>query len=116
VDTGILAEHSDFGGRVAAGFNAIPDNAGTTDCNGHGTHVAGIIGGSAYGVATSVTLVPVRVLDCTGQGSTSNLLAGLDWVMQDHALRAGPAVVNMSLGGPISSTLDTEVNNVLAAG
>ena len=68
VDTGI-AQHSDFGGRLVAGFNAIADNSGTADCNGHGTHVAGIIGGRNYGVATSATLVPVRVLDCTGSGS-----------------------------------------------
>ena len=85
VDTGIFAGHSDFGGRVLSGFNAVADNGGTDDCNGHGTHVAGVIGGSNYGVATSATLVPVRVLDCTGMGTISTLIAGLDWVLQDHA-------------------------------
>jgi len=116
VDTGIFAGHSDFGGRVLSGFNAVADNGGTDDCNGHGTHVAGVIGGSNYGVATSATLVPVRVLDCTGMGTISTLIAGLDWVLQDHAQSAGPAVVNMSLGGDASSALDTEVNSLLAAG
>src|SRR5437667_4825265 len=81
VDTGIFAEHSDFRGHVAAGFNAVADAGGTADCNGHGTHVAGVIGGATYGVAKSATLVPVRVLDCTGSGSISTLLAGLDWVL-----------------------------------
>src|SRR5437899_1281519 len=116
VDTGIFAAHVDFGGRVAAGFNAIADDGGSTDCNGHGTHVAGVIGGSNFGVATSATLVPVRVLDCNGMGSISTLLSGLGWVLQDHALSSGPAVVNMSLAGAASSALDTEVNSVLAAG
>ncbi len=116
VDTGILAAHSDFGGRVVAGFNAIADAGGTADCNGHGTHSAGLIGGSQYGVAASVALVPVRVLDCTGSGSLSTLLAGLDWVLQDHAKSGGPAVVNMSLGGDASPALDAEVGNLLAAG
>ena len=116
VDTGIFAGHVDFGGRVAAGFNAFADNGGTADCNGHGTHVAGVIGGSTYGVAKSATLVPVRVLDCTGSGTISTLLAGLDWVLADHALSSRSAVVNMSLGGNASSALDVHVNQLLAAG
>jgi subtilisin family serine protease len=116
VDTGIFAEHSDFGGRVVSGFNAIADNGGTADCNGHGTHVAGIIGGSNFGVAKSATLVPVRVMDCDGSGTISTLLAGLDWILQDHALATGPAVVNLSLGGDASSALDTEVNSLISAG
>jgi len=91
--TPAISSHSDFGGRLAAGFNAFADNAGTTDCNGHGTHVAGIIGGNNYGVAKSTTLVPVRVLDCNGSGSLSTVIAGLDWVLQDHAQSSGPAVV-----------------------
>jgi hypothetical protein len=115
VDTGI-AQHSDLAGRVAAGFNALDDNGGTADCNGHGTHVAGIIGGTNYGVATSVQFVPVRVLDCTGSGTISTVLAGLDWVLQDYAQTPGPAVVNMSLGGDASSALDTEVNSLISAG
>jgi hypothetical protein len=116
VDTGIFAAHDDFGGRVVSGFNALEDNGGTADCNGHGTHVAGVIAGSNYGVAKSATLVPVRVLDCNGSGTISTLLAGLDWVLQDHAQSPGPAVVNMSLGGDASSALDTEVNSLLSAG
>jgi subtilisin family serine protease len=115
VDTGI-AQSDDLAGRVAAGFNAVPDGGDSTDCNGHGTHVAGIVGGTNYGVATGVTLVPVRVLDCTGSGAASTVIAGLEWVIQDHALSGTPAVVNMSLGGNASSALDTEVNSVIAAG
>jgi subtilisin family serine protease len=116
VDTGILAQHLDFGGRVAAGFNSIDASADTTDCNGHGTHVAGIIGGAHYGVAKAVTLVPVRVLDCNGSGSLSSLIAGLDWVLQDYAQSGRPSIVNMSLGGDPSAALDAAVNQLLAAG
>src|SRR6185436_6723863 len=96
VDTGVLAEHADFGGRVTAGFNAIDDNGGTTDCNGHGTHVAGIIAGTTFGVAKSATLVPVRALDCNGAGSISNLLSSVDWILADRASSPRPSVVNMS--------------------
>ena len=115
-DTGILAAHSDFGGRVTTGFSAFTDNNGSNDCNGHGTHVAGVIAGDNYGVAKSATLVPVRVLDCNGSGSISTLLAGIDWILQDHAQSAGPAVVNMSLGGAPSSALDDAVNRMITAG
>ena len=116
VDTGIISDHVDFSGRVAAGFTAISDGMGTTDCNGHGTSVAGIAGGTTYGVATSTKLVPVRVLDCAGTGTVSNIIAGLDWAISDHQLSGTPAVVNMSLSGPPSSALDSEVNKVVAAG
>src|SRR6266542_948646 len=116
VDTGIFAGNVDFGGRVAAGYTAIDDGSGTADCNGHGTHVAGVAGGSDYGVAKSVILVPVRVLDCNGTGSVSALLAGLDWVLLDHSVTRRPAVVNMSLTGPASYALDTEVNLLLSNG
>src|SRR5207249_3077407 len=98
------------------GVGACRASGGTAVCNGHGTHVAGIIAGSNYGVAKSATLVPVRVLDCNGSGSISTLLAGLDWVLQDHAQTPRPAVVNMSLAGDASSALDTEVNSLLSAG
>lgn len=111
VDTGIMAGHAEFGGRVAPGFSAF--DGGTADCNGHGTHVAGIVGGSTTGVARSVTLVPVRVLDCGGSGTVSTLLSGLDWVLQNAS---GPSVVNMSLGGAPSSALDKQVNVLLQAG
>jgi len=113
VDTGILASHTDFGGRVLAGYSAISDGYGTTDCNGHGTHVAGTIGGARWGIAKSATLIPVRVLDCTGSGAMSGVIAGLDWIVQNGVK---PAVVNMSLGGSAYSTLDTAVANLVAAG
>ena len=113
IDTGIRSTHVDFGGRVIAGYTAISDGRGTTDCNGHGTHVAGTVGGTTYGVAKGVTLVPVRVLDCTGSGSTSGVIAGVNWVTsQSHR----PAVANMSLGGGASSALDTAVQNSINAG
>jgi len=115
VDTGVLGTHSEFSGRMAAGYTAINDGRGTTDCNGHGTHVAGTVGGTTYGVAKQVTIRPVRVLDCNGSGTTSGVIAGVDWVTSNHAAGA-PAVANMSLGGGVSSALDTAVNNSIADG
>jgi subtilisin family serine protease len=115
VDTGIRASHSQFGGRVGAGYTAINDGNGTNDCNGHGTHVAGTVGGSTYGVAKQVTLRPVRVLDCSGNGSTSGVIAGVNWVTSHHATGT-PAVANMSLGGGVSSALDTAVTNSINDG
>ena len=115
VDSGILSSHSDFGGRVRSGYTAVADGNGTSDCNGHGTHVAGTIGGTTYGVAKSVSLVAVRVLDCSGSGSWSGVIAGLDWVATDHAAGT-PAVANMSLGGGASSTVDSAVQAVIADG
>lgn len=111
LDTGIRYEHQEFLGRVSLGFDAYGGDG--SDCNGHGTHVAGTIGGTTYGVAKQVRLVSVRVLDCTGNGSTSSVLAGIDWVRQNRQL---PAVANLSLGGAVSSTLDTGVSNMIAAG
>lgn len=115
VDTGILATHADFGGRVRSGFTAITDGNGTTDCHGHGTHVSGTVGGSTYGMAKAASLVAVRVLGCTGSGSTSGVIAGLDWVVQDHAAGV-PAVLNMSLGGGASASLDAAVQAVINDG
>lgn len=115
VDTGIRATHVDFGGRVVSGFTAINDGLGTNDGNGHGTHVAGTVGGSTWGVAKNVTLVAVRVLDANGSGTNSGVIAGVDFVTSDH--QAGqPAVANMSLGGGASSALDTAVANAVTDG
>ena len=113
IDTGIRRTHTQFGGRALVGFDAIGDGQNTNDCNGHGTHVAGTVGGSTYGVAKSVTLFAVRVLSCSGSGSTSGVIAGVDWVTNNHIK---PAVANMSLGGGISTALDTAVRNSIAAG
>lgn len=113
IDTGIRTTHSEFGGRASGAYTAINDGNGTNDCNGHGTHVSGTIGGSTYGVAKSVQLFAVRVLDCSGSGSNSGVIAGVDWVTSHRIL---PAVANMSLGGGASSALDTAVNNSINAG
>jgi aqualysin 1 len=113
IDTGIRRTHTQFGGRVFAGFDAIRDGQNTNDCNGHGTHVAGTVGGSTYGVAKAVRLFAVRVLNCSGSGSTSGVIAGVDWVTANHA---SPAVANMSLGGGISTALDSAVRNSIASG
>ncbi len=115
VDTGILSSHADLGGRVVAGFTSIADGYGTDDCNGHGTHVAGTVGGTAYGVAKGVMLVPVRVLGCDGSGSWSGVIAGLDWIARNHPAGT-PGVVNMSLGGGASSSVDAAVASVHGAG
>ena len=114
IDTGIRLTHSQFGERAISGYDAI--NGGSADdCDGHGTHVAGTVGGSTYGVAKSVQLVAVRVLNCQGSGTNSQVIAGVDWVTADHA--AGqPAVANMSLAKSASSALDTAVNNSINDG
>ncbi len=114
IDTGIRTSHQQFGGRASSGFDAI-DGGSADDCNGHGTHVAGTVGGSTYGVAKGVSLKAVRVLDCNGSGATSGVIAGIDWVTGNHAAGA-PAVANMSLGGGASSAMDQAVNNSIADG
>jgi PKD repeat protein len=112
IDTGIRFSHNDFGGRAVTGFDAI-DGGSADDCNGHGTHVAGTVGGTTWGVAKGATLIGVRVLDCNGSGTTSGVIAGVDWVTANHVK---PAVANMSLGGGASSTLDAAVQNSINAG
>jgi subtilisin family serine protease len=112
IDTGIEFAHSDFGGRAVSGFDAV-DGGSADDCNGHGTHVAGTVGGTIYGVAKAVNLVAVRVLDCSGSGSTSGVIAGIDWVTANHV---SPAVANMSLGGGVSTALDNAVSASIASG
>ncbi|MEV6851830.1 S8 family peptidase [Actinoplanes sp. NPDC051411] len=113
LDTGIRITHQQFGGRATNGYDAVDRDNVSQDCNGHGTHVAGTIGGSTWGVAKDVKLVAVRVLGCDGSGSYSHIIAGIDWVTQ-HAHR--PAVANMSLGGTVSKALDDAVNRSIAAG
>jgi serine protease len=114
IDTGIRASHTEFGGRVSSsGFTAINDGNQTNDCNGHGTHVAGTIGGTTYGVAKSVSLHAVRVLGCNGSGTTSGVIQGIEWVTTNHIR---PAVANMSLGGGASTALDNAVRKSVEAG
>ena len=115
VDTGIRSSHTEFTGRVSPGFSAIGDSNGTEDCNGHGTHVGSIAAGTNYGVAKAATLVPVRVLGCDGSGTISGVIAGLDWIASQY-VDGTPAVVNMSLGGGASSSLDTAVNSLINRG
>ncbi|MEV4662465.1 S8 family serine peptidase [Micromonospora echinofusca] len=112
IDTGIRFSHSDFGGRAVSGYDAV-DGGSADDCNGHGTHVAGTVGGSAYGVAKGVQLVGVRVLNCQGSGTNAGVIAGVDWVT---ANAVKPAVANMSLGGGANTTLDTAVRNSINSG
>jgi aqualysin 1 len=113
IDTGIRRTHTQFGGRAFVGFDSVGDGQNTNDCNGHGTHVSGTVGGSTYGVAKGVRLFAVRVLNCSGSGSNSGVIAGVDWVTANHV---SPAVANMSLGGGISTALDTAVNNSINSG
>ncbi len=112
VDTGVNA-HNEFGSRLAAGYTAINDGRGTQDCHGHGTHVAGTAAGATLGVAPGARVVPVRVMNCTGSTSSSQVLAGLDWVAANGTK---PGVVNMSLGGGASSTLDAASQRLSNAG
>ena len=88
IDTGVYSGHNEFGGRVRSGYTAVADGNGTEDCNGHGTHVAGTIAGQNYGVAKAATIVAVRVLDCTGSGYSSSVIAGINWVIASHPGRS----------------------------
>ena len=117
IDTGIRFDHSEFasalGTRATTGFDAVTSGGSAADCNGHGTHVSGTVGGNTYGVAKSVSLVAVRVLGCSGSGTTSGVVAGIEWVTGHHATSA---VANMSLGGGASTALDNAVRNSIASG
>lgn len=113
IDTGIEVTHPDFGGRASVGVDEIGDGRNGIDCNGHGTHVSGTVGGAQYGVAKGVALVAVRVLDCSGSGTWSQVIAGIDWVT---ANRRSPAVANMSLGGGANSSVDSAVKTMIASG
>ncbi|MGZ8413769.1 MAG: S8 family serine peptidase [Gemmatirosa sp.] len=117
LDTGINASHVDFEGRAVAGYDAVTAGGAAADCNGHGTHVAGTVGGTTWGVAKNVRLVSVRVLDCGGNGSGSALLAGMDYVVRQRQASPGtPAVANLSLVGSASSAFDQAVQNMISAG
>jgi subtilisin family serine protease len=116
VDTGIRSSHTDFAGRVSTGaYVDFGDGTKTSDCNGHGTHVSGTLGGTTYGVAKGVTIVPVKALDCTGSGFTSGIISALNWVIADH-LTGQPAVLNMSLEAAANAPLDAAVEAVVADG
>ncbi|ADO74826.1 S8 family peptidase [Stigmatella aurantiaca] len=113
IDTGIQVNHSQFGGKAAVAYDAVGDGQNGNDCQGHGTHVAGTIGSTTYGVAKGVNLRAVRVLNCSGSGTNSGVIAGINWVTSNHVK---PAVANMSLGGSASSAVNTAVTNLSNAG
>ncbi|MEV6249769.1 S8 family serine peptidase [Streptomyces sp. NPDC051742] len=113
IDTGVRISHQDFGGRAQHGFDAVDNDDSADDGNGHGTHVAGTIAGTAHGVAKKSKIVAVRVLDDNGSGTTEQVVAGIDWVTQNHS---GPSVANMSLGGGADEALDAAVKRAIASG
>jgi len=114
IDTGINIKHTDFGGRAIWGANYVDSN--NVDCNGHGTHVAGTIGGTVYGVAKKATLIAVKVLGCDGSGSTSGIVNSISWVVSSKNSRKRPSVANMSLGGSLSTSLNNAVNSAVSSG
>ncbi|MCX4680484.1 S8 family peptidase [Streptomyces sp. NBC_01433] len=113
IDTGVRVTHSDFEGRATSGFDAVDNDDDANDGNGHGTHVAGTIAGASYGVAKKANIVAVRVLDDSGSGTTEQVVAGIDWVTENHQ---GPSVANMSLGGGADEALDAAVQKAIASG
>ena len=113
IDTGINFTHTEYVGRASTGIDEVTAGGTAADCNGHGSHVSGTVGGTTYGVAKQVKLVAVRVLNCSGSGTTSGVIAGIDWVTAHRVL---PAAANMSLGGGFSAALNTSVENSIASG
>jgi hypothetical protein len=117
IDTGIRTSHNEFGGRATSGYDVIDGQLPANDCNGHGTHVAGIVGGNTYGVAKNAQLIAVRVFGCSNTGRYSDFIEGVNWVTQQRLANPHiPAVANMSLGGPISRALEEAVSNSMSAG
>lgn len=113
VDSGIRMGHDEFGGRAESGHDFVDDDATAEDCHGHGTHIAGTVGGRTYGVAKAVDLVAVRVLNCENRGTTADVLAGYDWVAKNAV---APAVANVSIGGSVSDAKDAAVKGMVDAG
>ncbi|MEU0738930.1 S8 family peptidase [Streptomyces sp. NPDC006134] len=113
IDTGVRITHQQISGRASYGYDAVDGDTTASDGNGHGTHVATTIAGSTYGVAKKAKIVAVRVLDNNGSGTTAGVIAGVDWVTRNHS---GPSVANLSLGGGVSTALDTAVRNSIASG
>jgi subtilisin family serine protease len=115
IDTGVASAHTEFAGRVIAGYTAIGDGRGTNDCHGHGTHVAGTVAGANYGFANNATIVPIRVLDCAGSGSSSGVIAGINWMINHH-VAGEPAVANLSLGGGYDAATNDAITRAVADG
>jgi subtilisin family serine protease len=113
IDTGMRLDHTEYAGRAVSGYDYIDNDNDATDCHGHGTHVAGTVGGTTVGVAKNVNLVAVRVLDCAGSGTYTQVISGVDWVTANHS---GPSVANMSLGGGYDAALNLAVSNSIASG
>ena len=116
VDTGVDLNHPEFQGRVSDSYSGIDGSSNASDCNGHGTHVAGTIAGKTSGVAPAATIVPVKVLSCNGSGNSLWILRGLDYVMADYAMRRQPSVVNLSLGGSVDPALDAAIEAMVSRG
>jgi len=113
IDTGVLSSHADFSGRAVSGWDFVDNDNDASDCHGHGTHVAGTVAGSTWGVAKNASVTAIRVLGCSGSGSNSGVIGGVDWVASNAVQ---PAVANMSLGGGDSAILDAAVNRAIDAG
>ena len=116
IDTGVFQNHPEFVGRIEAGFDSVGDKKGSNDCHGHGTHVAGTIGGKTVGVAPGVQIIPVRVLDCLGGGDTASVISGIEYVINNAKSKGLPAVANLSLGGPTDSAMDFALERLIGSG